>query len=381
MLPLEDLGDSASYSIFERYTEMAARGRKVYPLAIGEPSFPTPPEIIDSAYASMKDGDTHYVSSYGIPEVRRAITEKVSKRNHIQVGVDNTIFLTTKFGVFASLLAATGGEGEVLIPDPGYFYEKPVELAGLKPVRYALASDYSLDISAIEQSTTKKTRAIILNSPSNPTGNVIDKSEAIELLEFCQKHEVRIISDESYEDIVYEKQHVSVGSLEDSPDLVISLFSLSKSFSMTGWRAGYAVASRPIVRLLNRFVEHTYSCFPPFIQHAAAFALTNGSGHTEQFRLELKKRRDLIESLMAKTPSLKFVKAEGAFYTFPEFTSGLDSQALANELLESTGVAVLPGSIFGKKGEKHLRISFASPPEVISKGMDLLSEFLEGRRG
>lgn len=378
-MSLGDLGDSVSYSIFGRVSELASKGRKVYPLAIGEPSFATPTPIIEAASASMKRGDTHYVTSYGIPEVRQAIQDKANSRNKISTELENTIFLPTKLSVYASVLAVSRGGGDVLIPDPGYFYEQPVALAGAKPVRYPLAEDYSLDLESVEKLISRRTRAVIVNTPSNPTGKMLGESELRGLLDLSEKYGIRIISDESYEDIVFEKKHVSIGSLEPRPKSVVSLFSLSKSFAMTGWRAGYAVAPKETVKLLNRFVEHTMSCFPPFIQEAAAFALRKGRAYTEGFRDELLARRNLIEKCMREVQGLTFKRTEGAFYTFPKYSARGKSTPLALDLLETTGVAVLPGVIFGPRGEGHLRISFAAPREVINDGMRLLGGYFEGR--
>jgi len=380
-LPLRGVGDSVTYSIFGKVNEMAARGVKVYPLAIGEPSFSTPRAIIKKARESMEEGDTHYVSSYGIPEVRVAIREKVRRRNRINADVSNTMFISTKLAVYASIVATADGGGEVLIPNPGYFYSQPVALSGAKPVWYDLAGDYSLDVDEIKKRTTKKTRAIIVNTPSNPTGKMLSRRELKALLDFSRERKIQVISDESYEDLVYEKKHVSVGSLEQEPSSVISVFSLSKSFAMTGWRAGYVVAGETVIGLLDRFIEHTLSCFPPFIQRASAYALREGGDSTRRFREELRGRRALMELMMKRIPRLEFNRAEGAFYAFPKYDAKISSMEFSRRLLDSKRVAVLPGSIFGSAGEKHLRISFAAPRKIIEEGMGLLGEFVEGLPG
>jgi len=377
-LPLRDIGDSVSYGIFGKVNEMASRGVKVYPLAIGEPSFSTPRAIIEKARESMDAGDTHYVSSYGIPEVRMAIRDKVRKRNRINAEIPNTMFISTKLAVYASIVATTDGGGEVLIPNPGYFYSQPVVLSGAKPIWYDLAGDYSLDVDEVRKRTTKKTRAIIVNTPSNPTGKMLSRRELKALLDFSRERNFYVISDESYEDLVYEKEHVSMGSLEQEPSSVISVFSLSKSFAMTGWRAGYVVADETVMRLLDRFIEHTLSCFPPFIQRASAYALREGGNSTRRFREELLGRRELMERMMKRIPRLEFARAEGAFYAFPKYDAKISSLEFSRKLLDSRGVAVLPGSIFGPAGEKHLRISFAAPREIIKEGMGLLGDFVEG---
>jgi aspartate/methionine/tyrosine aminotransferase len=207
---------------------------------------------------------------------------------------------------------------------------------------------------------------------------MLTRKELKALLEFARERGIAVISDESYEDLVYEKEHVSMGSLEPEPSSVISIFSLSKSFAMTGWRAGYVVAGEKTIGLLDRFIEHTLSCFPPFIQRASAYALREGGASTRRFREELRERRSLMERMMRKIPRLDFERAEGAFYAFPKYDARISSLDFSLRLLDSTGVAVLPGSVFGSAGEKHLRISFAAPRETIEEGMGLLGEFIEG---
>lgn len=378
LLPLKQIEDSGSYSVFGKVAEMAAKGLKVYPLAIGEPSFSTPKAIIEKAYEAMEAGNTHYVSSFGIPEVRDAIKDKVREHNKISAEIPNVMYISTKLSVYASVIATAGVGDEVLIPNPGYFYQQPIALAGANAVWYELADDYSLDIDTIRKKTTGKTKAIIMNTPSNPTGKMLGKEELKELLEFCNEKKIWVISDESYEDLVYSKQHVSIGSLEPVPSTVISLFSLSKSFAMTGWRAGYAVADKQVIRTMVKFIEHTLSCFPPFIQFASAYALRKEWGSTTQFREELRKRKELVEGMMARISRFHSTSIDGAFYAFPKYDAEIGSIEFSQELLESKGVAVLPGRIFGPAGEGHVRISFAAPRETIEGGMQLVGEFLEG---
>lgn len=378
LMSIKHIDDSVSYSVFGRAAEMAAKGRKVYPLAIGEPSFQTPKAIVEKAHEAMETGNTHYVSSFGIPEVRDAIKDKVRERNKINAEIPNVMYISTKLSVYASIIATAGAGDEVLIPNPGYFYHQPTTLAGASPIWYELAEDYSLDMDVIRKKTTEKTKAIIVNTPSNPTGKMFGKEELKELLEFCNGKKIRIISDESYEDLVYSRLHVSIGSLEPVPSTVISLFSLSKSFAMTGWRAGYTVADKQVIRTMVKFIEHTLSCFPPFIQFASAYALRNEWESTAKFREELRKRKGLMEGMMERIPRLHSTSIEGAFYAFPRYDARIDSVDFSQKLLESKGVAVLPGRAFGPAGEGHVRISFAAPRETIEGGMQLLGEFLDG---
>ncbi len=377
---LDKIPDSPSSEIFNLALKKQAAGEKVFSLAIGEPSFDTPDPIVKVAHESIKSGGVHYVSSYGTREVREAIVEKVRSKNRIRAETEDTIFLTTKLAVYASLLAVSGESYEALIPDPGYYYTEPVILSGGKPVRYRLAHDYSLDLDEIKARMTPKTRVIVLNTPSNPTGKVLDRRELRSLLDLCLERGIKIISDEAYEDLVYEKQHVSIGSMEERPEAVVSLFSLSKSYAMTGWRAGYLVGDDQTVRKINRFLETAVTCLPPFIQAASAYALLNCDRYVVKFREELRKRRRALEEAMDEIPSLDYREIDGAFYAFPRYRARLGSAALSRRLLADRNVAVLPGAIFGPSGEGHLRISFASSPDTIRGGMRRLKAFFDELR-
>ena len=377
---LDKIHDSPAFEIFNMSSRKQAAGVKVFSLAIGEPSFDTPLPIVEAAYESMKRGGGHYTSSWGSKDLREAIVQKVRRKNRIKAEMENVIFMTTKLSIYASLLSVAKAGYEALLPDPGYYYSEPVLLSGGKPVRYKLAPDFSLDIEEIVSKITSKTRALVVNTPSNPAGKVYGRRELRGLLDLCIERGIRVISDEAYEDIVYEKKHVSLGSMEDAPKAVVSLFSLSKSYAMTGWRAGYVVADRATILKVNRFLETAVTCFPPFIQAASAYALRNCERYTVRFREELRKRRALLEDGLSEIPALESQKVEGTFYGFPKFKGRLSSMTVARRLLDEHNVAVLPGLIFGPSGEGHLRISFGSPPETIAEGTRRLRDFFKGDR-
>jgi len=374
---LSEIEDAPSHQIYDEIMRRMESGEEVVSLAIGEPSFETPAPIINAAYRSMEGGATHYTSSHGTPEVRKVISRKVRKKNAIEAEPSNAIFLTTKLAVYASLLSVAQRGYEVLVPDPGYYYSDPVRMAGGRPVWYRLGEDFSLDLENIRRKVTKRTRAIILNDPSNPTGKVFDRSELAEVYAFCRERGLHIISDESYEDLVYERKHHSVGANEKSPDLVFSLFSLSKSYAMTGWRAGYVVASRKNVNLINRFLENAVTCFPPFIQAAAAFAIENGDRYTARFMEELKARRGILERELDGMPKIEYSRTEGAFYSFPRLRASVKSADFCARLLRDQNLALIPGSLFGPSGEHHLRISFGGDRETIREGTSRLRLALE----
>jgi aspartate/methionine/tyrosine aminotransferase len=375
---LSKIEGSPSLEVVNLVLEMKARGEKVVSLAIGDPSFDTPKEIIDAAYKSLLSGNVHYTSSYGTMDVREAVKNKVGRRNAIRAEVENCLFVTTKLAIYAALVAASESEFEALTPDPGYFYSEPIILSGGTPVRYELAQDYSLDLDEIKRKTTKKTKAILVNSPSNPTSKVLEKSELSELFEFCRDRSIFIISDEAYEDLIYDgKSHFSIGSLETNvPEIVVSIFSLSKSYSMTGWRAGYTVAGKKIIYLMNKFLENTVTCFPPFIEQASAFALNNCDRQISDFKKMYEKRRNSFVETLSMIKGLECNSIEGAFYAFPKYDKRLgNSTGVAKQILEKRGVAVLPGIAFGEKGEHRLRLSFSGAEEDIAEGMKNLGAF------
>jgi len=373
---ISDLAGSPSLEMVNLVLQKIARGEKVISLAIGEPVYNTPSEIIEVAYESMKSGDTHYTSSYGTQEVREAIVEKVKRKNKINASLENSIFITSKQSIYSTFMAIAGKRKKVLLPNPGYFYSEPAMLAGFSPVRYDLRDDLSLDAEKIAEKIDSDTAAIVINTPGNPTGRVIDRGDLETIYEACRKKGVHIISDEAYEDLVYEKEHFSVGSLEDSPDVVITIFSLSKSYSMTGWRAGYTIAREDIVTNIARVIEHTYTCSPPFIQKASAYALKNGQKFIEQFKNEFMKKREYVKSRLEVMNGLSLRPIEGAFYAFPSYSKKKKSTEFSKELLEMYGTAVLPGSAFGPAGEGHIRISFGGSMESIATGLDMLEKYL-----
>ena len=374
---LDAVENSPSLEMVNLVLQRVAKGEKVVSLALGEPSFNTPAEIVEVACQAMRSGDVHYTSSYGTMEVREAIKRKVARKNGIHAETSNAIFCTTKYSVYAALAAASNKPFDALLPNPGYFYWEPTVLAGGRQVYYKLNKDFTLDIDEIKKKTTRRTKVILVNSPSNPTGKVLKRGELEELYEFCKDRKIFIISDEAYEDLVYEGQHFCVGSLEPKPEFVISLFSLSKSYAMTGWRAGYVVANERVIYMINKLLENTVTCFPPFIQKASAYALDNGDKYISEFRTELENRRRLLVNKMSEIDALEPYRTEGAFYAFPRYRKKTKSRKLVKVLLDKYGIAVLAGASFGDAGENHLRFSFSMAPGTIEEGMDKVKAYFE----
>ena len=376
---VNDMEGSPSLEVVNIVLQKLARGEKLTSLAIGEPMYDTPSEIIDAAYESMKNGETHYTSSFGIPQVREAIIKKAAKKNGIKAEMENVMFITTKQAIYAAFMAIAGKRKKILLPNPGYFYTEPAQLAGFNPEYFTLNNDYSLNMDEIRSKIDGDTAAVMLNSPSNPTSKVLDKGDLQELYEICREKGVKIISDEAYEDLVYDSSHFSTGSLEDSPDVVVSLFSLSKSYSMTGWRAGYSIADPKTTVNMARVIEHTYTCSPPFIQKASAYAIEHGDRYIEKFRSEFREKRDFVSKRIEEIEGLEGNSIEGAFYAFPEYNLNKKSTDFSKELLEKHNVAVLPGFAFGTAGEKHIRISFSGSIESLDSGLGEIEKYLKNQ--
>lgn len=376
---ISDLEGSPSLEVVNLVLQKLSRGEKITSLAIGEPLYKTPDKIMEVAYESMRNGDTHYTSSYGIPEVREAVVEKARRKNGIKASVENTIFITSKQSIFATFMALAGKRSRIMLPNPGYFFSEPAEIAGFQPVYYGSKADLTPDVDDILAKMDETVAAILVNSPSNPTGKVMSREDLQVIYDAARKHGARIISDEAYEDLVYEKKHFSVGSLEESPQTVISIFSLSKSYSMTGWRAGYTIADPRIISNISKVIEHTYTCSPPFIQKASAYALKNGDQYIEEFRRDFRKKRDLVTGRIGEISGLSLGPIEGAFYAFPSYSKKIRSIEFSKELLEKHGTAVLPGLAFGTAGEGHIRISFSGTQESIDHGLDEIEKYLRDK--
>jgi len=375
---LSGVEGSPSLEVVNLVLQKRSRGEKVISLAIGDPVSNTPKEIQEAAISAMASGQVHYVPSYGTPGVRRAICSKVRRRNGINAEEKETIFITTKLAVYASLFAISEIGYEALLPDPGYFYSEPVILSGGKPVRYRLNDDFSLNLDEIKSKVTPNTKVILVNSPSNPTGRLLGRRELSELYNFCVEKGVYIISDDAYEDLVYDGlSHLAIGSLESKPEKVISLFSLSKSYAMTGWRAGYIVASEKVISLVNRFLENTVTCFPPFIQKASEYALDNGDRIIDSQRREYIEKRKITLERLGNFPQIELNQIQGAFYAFPKMSRPkISSTEFSKRLLQEENVAVLPGVAFGDRGESRFRISFSGSQEELEVGLDRVGSFL-----
>ncbi len=377
---VDTIPESPILALIDRIFRMRAAGDEMLGLHIGEPDFDTPPGIRAAAARAMEAGLTHYTSAQGMPGLRSAIAERLARRHHIPARADDVTVMPSKFAIYATILATTSPGDEVLIPNPTYLFEEPVRLAGARPVFVPLRPDYSLDLAALEAAVTPRTRLILLATPGNPTGRVLDRRDLQATIEIARDRDLTVVSDETYESLVYEGTHVASAALAYGAERVVTLGSFSKTFAMTGWRAGYAVAPPPIRARIVKVVEHTLTCIPPFVQEACRWALENAEPDAERFRSEFRARRDALVPALESIPGFHLDRPQGAFYTFPTFDLPFSSREFCERLLAEEHVAVVPGVSFGPAGEHHVRVSYTRPRVELMEGAERIRRFVERHR-
>jgi len=346
-------------------------------LEIGDPDFATPAHIVDAAAEAARAGFTHYGPSAGLPTLRALIAGKVASRTGVACAPEQVVVTTGACGALhASLHALLDPGDEVLVPDPGWTTLVPMAVsAGVEPVPYRLdpARGFALDADAVAARIGPRTRAIVVNSPGNPTGAVASRAELERVLELARAHDLWVVSDECYEDLVFEGEHVSPAALGD-PDRVIAVYSFSKSYAMTGWRVGYAVAPAEVAPLLAEAQEPVVSSASTVSQKAAEAALTGPQDVVAEMRDVYRRRRDAALARL-DAAGVGYVRPGGAFYLMVDVARAGD--AFAHRLLLERRVAVVPGAAFGDAGRGFVRISLAAPDDALDAGLDRLAAALQ----
>ncbi len=357
--------------------EMKGRGEKILSLSVGEPDFPTPAHIVDAAKKALDEGFTKYTPSTGIKELREAVAEKSVRENKIPAKPENVLVAPTKHTLFMACAALLETGDEAIIPDPGWVsYAPMVQLAGARPVPVRAADEEGFVPApeAVAEAITPRTRLIMLNSPSNPAGSVYSGETVRGLCDLAKDHDLVVVSDEIYEKILYEGEHVSPASLDGMFDRTVTANGFSKTYSMTGWRLGWLVAPKPIFEQIAKVQEHTITCATAFAQKAGVAALRGPTEPLVAMVKEFRARRDLILSELAKIDRVTCFRPAGAFYVFPRFDVPIDDNALGEKLLKEAKVAGTPGRAFGDAGAGHLRFSYAASRETIREGVRRLGE-------
>jgi aminotransferase len=375
--------DSLPMSSIRVIFEKARRMKDVIRLEIGEPNFDTPINIKEAAKKALDENFTHYTAFSGCEDLREVIAEKVKSENGIEADPQKEVIVTPGAcsSIYCSILATVNPGEEVLVPDPGWpHYEPCIRLAGGIPVHYRQLekNDFRADPNELAKKVTKKTKAIILNSPNNPTGSVLNRMDLEGIAQVAEDNDMLVISDEVYEKILYDNaEHISIASLDGMQKRAITINSFSKTYSMTGWRVGYTVAREEIIAQMHKIILYTSTCANSIAQRAAIAATVGPQNAVSEMVREYKQRRDYVVKRLNEIKGISCQLPKGTFYVFPNVKRLMMSSIECTEfLLEQARVATVPGSGFGEYGEGYLRLSTANSLENLEKAMDRIEKSL-----
>ncbi len=375
------LGTETAFEVLAKAKALEAQGRDIIHLEIGQPDFATPPNIIDAAVNALHAGHTGYTPANGILPVREAIAEEVSSTRGISVHPDQVVVVPGgKPIMFYVLLALCEAGDEVIYPNPGFpIYESMINFVGATPVPMPLRMnrEFSFDPDEFRELISDRTKLIIINSPANPTGGVISSADLAQVAEVALARGIPVLSDEIYSRIIYDGDFASITATPGMEDLTIILDGYSKTYSMTGWRAGYGVMPVELAQQMTKLMVNSNSCTAAFTQMAGIEALRGPQDAVGDMVAAFRRRRDLIVAGLNDIPGFRCLMPKGAFYSFPNIEgTGKSSRELADLLLYEAGVAVLAGTSFGAYGEGFLRLSYANSEENISRALARIRETL-----
>jgi aminotransferase len=366
-----------------KFFDIAANMKDVISLGVGEPDFVTPKPILEAGIRSLRAGQTHYTSNAGKPELRQAIAEHLEQRYGVRYDPQEEIIVTVGVseGLYLAMTAILDPGDEVLIPTPCFVsYQAEVILAGGVPVEIPsrLEDNFQLDPQRLRAAITPRTKAILIGYPNNPTGAVAEREVLVEVARLAEEHDLVIVSDEIYDQLVYGFRHVCVPSLGEAVwQRTILLGGFSKDYAMTGWRIGYAAAPAALLSGLKRIHQFTIMSAPTTAQDAALVALKHGEKEVQKMVAEYDRRRQLIVNGLNRLGLITF-EPRGAFYAFPKITvTGMDDETFAQTLLEEERVAVVPGSAFGPGGEGFVRCCYATAYEQIEEALHRIERFMQ----
>jgi len=380
---MSNLGTETAFEILAMAKELEKKGAKVIHMEIGEPDFDTPEHIKEAAVKALRAGYTHYTPAPGILELRQAISEKVSRE--IGMGVDPNreviVMPGAKPGLFMGILSTVNPGEEVLVPDPSFpIYRSVVEFIGAVAVSVPLKEDknFRMDPEDVRRKVTAKTKMLILNSPHNPCGSALLKSDIEALAEVARDNNLWVMSDEVYSKIIYEGSHHSIASEPGMKERTILVDGFSKTYAMTGWRLGYAIGPAQVIAHMVKLQINIASCAPAFTQMAAIEALRGPQDSTRKMVEEFDRRRKTVVSGLNSIKGMSCKMPDGAFYVFPNVKKfGLGSRDIMMKILNEGYVATLHGEAFGPAGAGYLRLSYATSMENIREGLSRIKQIVE----
>ena len=384
---MDRMAPSGIRKVNEKALAMERAGEKVLHFEIGRPDFDTPEYIKKAADQAIEEGKVHYTSNFGLMELRQAIAEKVKRENHVDYKATEVLVTVGLSEAVFAVLAALLDEGdELLVPDPVWLnYINVPNLLGAKAVTYSLKEEngYQMDLDEVRSKITPKTRGIVIVTPNNPTGGVLEEDVLKELAEIAKANDLMVIADEIYERLVYDgAKHVSIASLPGMKERTFTMNGMSKAYAMDGWRLGYVAAPEEYITVMNKFHQHNTTCAPNFVQVAGIAALTQEKDEVQKMVAEYQRRRDYAVQAINAIDGISCLCPKGAFYIFINCKQlGKTSAELSQYFLEQAKVALVPGDVFGPGGEGYLRMSFAASYESIVEGCERLKAAVEQMRG
>ncbi len=372
----------AAFEVLAKAQALERQGKSILHFEIGEPDMETPKNVAQAGIKAIQDKKTHYVPSIGLLELRKAVQDEVEKTRGFRPDLEQVVIIPgLKPGIFFSMLSIVNPGDEVIYQDPGYpTYGSVTSFLGAESVLVPLLeeNEFRMNPDDIKDRITKKTKLIIVNSPQNPTGSVMTKSELDDIAELAEEHDVFVVSDEIYSKMTYDTTHYSPTARDEAKERTVLLDGFSKYYAMTGWRLGYMVVPQSMAERLNDFLVSAVSCTAAFTQWAGVEALTGDQSFIPEMMARFKEKRDRIVKGLNSIPDFTCLTPKGAFYAFPNITeTRMTSQECADHLLYKAGVAVLPGTAFGPYGEGYLRFSYATTLENIDAAVERIKESFE----
>ena len=374
---LERVEESATIKIANAANKMKSEGIDIISFSLGEPDFNTPDHICKAAADAMYRGETHYAPSTGIPELREAIANKLQTENELEVTADDVLVTPgAKQAIFEIMMSVLDDNDEAILSDPSWVSYSPcIKFAGANPVWAPTDPENGFMPYGIEELITNKTKLIVVNSPCNPTGGVFDKEMLKTIADLAIDHDLLVLSDEIYEKIIYDKKHISMGSLDGMHERTITVNGFSKAYAMTGWRLGYVTAIPELMKGFKKIHSHSVSSATTFAQFGGVAALEGPQEPVNDMIKVFKARRNLlIDGLNAI--GIKCKRPDGAFYAFANVSEFGNGDTVAEKLLQDAHVAVTPGSAFGVSGKDFVRISYATSQERIKQALQRIEETL-----
>lgn len=374
------LEGQAMFTILNEAKELERQGKPVLHFELGDPDFNTPVDITGAAMGALMNGDTHYAPSGGLLELKEAAQEVTLKSRKFKPDLDQLLVTAgANIQLYYAIACTIDPGDEVIVPDPGFVsYYSILKFVGANIVRVPLKerNEFRLNQYDVEKAITPKTKMIIINSPSNPTGAVMSGYEISEMYEVAKRHDLYLLSDEIYARMTYGAKHYSPSTFDHCKERVIVVNGFSKSYAMTGWRLGVCTGPSHLIEKMRLMLETTSSCVSPFIQRAGIAALRSNLSNT--MMKEYEERRDIMVDGLNSLPGITCLKPDGAFYTFPNIDgTGMDCETFATRMLNNAYVALAPGTIFGEHGKGHVRMSYSgSNKENIEQALERMGQIL-----